>query len=63
MKNKRYLSIIINGLVSMLLSSCKATFNPFGDEEYLFFQNESKSVRLEIGASNSSRGRLYVYHQ
>lgn len=63
MKIRSKLSVIITGVVSLLLSSCTATFNPLGDEEYIIFQNESESVRLEIGTSTSNRGRLYVVHE
>ena len=55
--------LIIFILIMVVLSGCYAsTFNRLSDEETLVYENEDKTVRLEIGMKTSSTGRLYVLH-
>jgi hypothetical protein len=45
----------------LILTGCTATFNPLTDEELLIYENEDKTVRLEIPYYVSfGTGRLYI---
>lgn len=43
------------------LSGCyTSTFNRLGDQDYLIYESDTKSVRLEIGMKTDNVGRLYI---
>lgn len=58
---KKAQALLLFVLMLIGLSGCyTSTFNPLGDEEYLIYESDGKSVRLEIGMKTDSVGRLYI---
>lgn len=49
---------IVFSLFILILSGC--TFNKLGREKQIVYENENKTVRLEIGFKTSDTGKLYI---
>lgn len=59
MKKLMFVSFVL--FLSFFLSGCYySTFNPLGKENYIRFENNDQSVRLEIATMNSDTGRLFI---
>lgn len=59
LKKLMFVSLLL--FLSFILSGCYySTFNSLGKENYIRFENDDQSVRLEIATMTSDTGKLFV---
>ena len=47
-------------VILSVVTGCTATANSLGNDDNIVYENDDKTVRLEIGMKTSSNGRLYI---
>lgn len=57
---KKIMTLIMIMVILSVVTGCTATANSLGNDDNIVYENDDKTVRLEIGMKTSSNGRLYI---